>query len=190
MRTNAGNLKKGEFVYYQDQIWQVQKADFYSPGKGSALMKTKIKNILTGKNIDYTYKSSESVETVEVESVEMQYLYKDNESLYFMNERNYNQYTLALSVAGETANFLKDGEKYFVYLHNDVPLTLRPPASVRLKIIETEDAVKGDTVTGAKKAATVETGVVVMVPLFVKRGDTITINPETGEYGERVKSES
>lgn len=190
MKTNAGNLKKGEFVYYQNQIWQVQKADFYSPGKGSALMKTKIKNILTGKNIDYTYKSSESVETVEVESVEMQYLYKDVENLYFMNERNYNQYSIALSVVGEIAHFLKDGEKYFVYLHNDVPLTLRPPASVRLKIIETEDAIKGDTVTGAKKAATVETGVVVMVPLFVKRGDTITINPETGEYGERVKNES
>lgn len=188
MKINAGNLKKGEFVFYQNQIWQVQKAEFYSPGKGSALMKAKIKNVLSGKNIDYTYKSNEQVETVDVESVEMQYLYKDNEYLYFMNERTYNQYTVPLEVVGKIAQFLKEGEKYFVYLYNDKPLTIRPPMSVRLKVVETEDAAKGDTVTGAKKAATVETGVVVMVPLFVKKGDVVTVNPETGEYGERVKS--
>lgn len=188
MRTNAGNLKKGEFVFYQSEIWQVAKADFYSPGKGSALMKTRLKNVLSGKNIEYTYKSQEQVETVDVESIEMQYLYKDSEHLYFMNERSYGQYQVPLSVVGPVADFLKEGEKYFVYLHNDLPVTMRPPASVRLKIVETEEAAKGDTVSGAKKPAKVETGVTVMVPLFVKVGDTITINPETGQYGERVKS--
>ena len=187
MRTNAGNLKKGEFVFYQNEIWQAMKAEFYSPGKGSALMRVKLKNVITGKNIDFTYKSNEQVETVDVESVEMQYLYKDNENLYFMNERNYNQYTIPRSVVGSVADFLKDGERYFVYLYNDKPLTMRPPMSVRLKIVETEDAAKGDTVSGAKKPAKVETGVTVMVPIFVKVGDTITINPETGAYGERVK---
>lgn len=187
MRTSAGNLKKGDFVFYQGEIWQVQKADFYSPGKGSALMKTRIKNLLSSKNIEYTYKSNETVEVLEVESIEMQYLYKDNENLYFMNERSYNQYLLPLNVIGEVANFLKEGGKYFVYLHEDKPLTMRPPLSVKLKVTETEDAVKGDTVSGAKKQAKVETGVIVMVPLFVKVGDTITVNPETGQYGERVK---
>ncbi len=188
MWTNAGNLKKGEFVFYQSEPWQVQKAEFYSPGKGSALMRVKIKNVISGKNVDFTYKSNEQVETVDVESVEMQYLYKDSESLYFMNERTYNQYTVPLSVVGPVAGFLKEGDKYFVYLHDDKPLTMRPPMSVRLKITETEEAVKGDTVSGAKKPATVETGVTVMVPLFVKVGDTITVNPETGAYGERVKA--
>ncbi len=188
MRINAGNLKKGEFVHYQGEIWQVQKADFYSPGKGSALMKSRLKNVLSGKNIEFTYKSQEQVETVDVESIEMQYLYKDNEHLFFMNERNYSQYQVPLSVVGTVANFLKEGEKYFVYLYNDQPVTMRPPASVRLKIVETEDADRGDTVSGAKKPAKAETGVTVMVPLFVKVGDTITVNPETGEYGERVKS--
>ena len=85
MKTNAGNLKKGEFVYYQNEIWQIQKADFYSPGKGSALMKTRIKNLVSGKNIEYNYKSSESVEVLEVSSIEMQYLYKDNENSYFIS---------------------------------------------------------------------------------------------------------
>jgi elongation factor P len=188
MKTNAGNLKKGEFVFYQGEIYQIQKADFYSPGKGSALMKTRIKNIMSGKNIEYVYKSNESVETLDVESIEMQYLYKDAEQVYFMNERTYNQYTIPVSVVGKIASFMKEGNKYFIYIHDDKPLTLRPPMSVQLKVIETEDAVRGDTVSGAKKQAVVETGVTVMVPLFVKKGDTITVNPETGEYGERVKS--
>jgi elongation factor P len=170
MKVMAGNLKKGEFVYHQNEIWQVQKAEFYSPGKGSALMKAKIKNVKTAKNVDITYKSSETVETVEVESVEMQYLY-----------------TLPLEMAGSAANYLKEGSKYYLYLHNDVPLTLRPPASVHLKVTEAEDAVKGDTVSGVKKAAKVESGATVMVPIFVKVGDIISVNPETGEYGERVK---
>ncbi len=111
MNTNAGNLKKGDFIRYQEDIWQVQKADFYSPGKGSALMKTKIKNLVTSKNIDYTFKSQENVETLEVESIEMQYLYKDIEKLYFMNERTFHQYEIPISVVGEVSQFLKEGER-------------------------------------------------------------------------------
>jgi len=185
MKTNAGNLKKGEFVHYQNEIWHVQKADFYSPGKGSALMKAKIKNLMSGKNIDYTYKSTEQVDTVEVESVEMQYLYKDVENVFFMDERTYNQYSIPLKIIGEVVNYMKTGDKYYVYVHNDKPMTIKPPMSVRLKIIETEAAVKGDTVSGAKKVATLETGVTVMVPLFVKKGEVISINPENGEYTGR-----
>lgn len=188
MKTDAGNLKKGEFILYQNEIWQVQKAEFYSPGKGSALMKTKIKNLLSGKNIDYTYKSNETVDTIEVEIAEIQYLYKDSEYLYFMSEQTYVQYQLSLSVVGSVANFLKEGERYFIYLHDDKPLALRSPQSVKLKVIETETAIRGDTVTGAKKPAHVETGVIVNVPLFVKKDDIIVINPETGEYVERAKS--
>ncbi len=186
MKTHAGNLKKGEFIRYQNEIWQIQKAEFYSPGKGSALMKARIKNVTNGKNIDYAFKSSETVETVDVESIEMQYLYKDNENMYFMDERSYNQYTVPLALIGDVAKFFKENDKYYVYVYNEQPISVRPPLSVRLKVIETEDAAKGDTVTGAKKAAIVETGVTVMVPLFVKVGDIVTVNPETGEYGERV----
>jgi len=188
MKTNAGNLKKGEFILYQGAIWQVQKADFYSPGKGTALMKAKIKNLISGKNIDYTLKSNESVDILPVEVIEMQYLYKDKDIIYLMDERTYNQYSLARNIVGDIANFLKEGTKHYVYMYDDKPLTIRPPMSVRLKVLETEDAVKGDTVSGAKKQAKVETGVMVMVPLFIKTGDTITVNPETGQYGERVKA--
>lgn len=185
MKVNAGNLKKSEFVYYQNEIWQIQKADFYSPGKGSALMKVRLKNVVSGKNIDFAYKSNEQVETVDVESIEMQYLYKDMENLYFMDERTYNQYSLSISIIGDVAQFLKDGEKYFVFMSNDKPLTICLPMSVRLKIVETEGAIKGDTVTGAKKPAKLETGAMVTVPLFVKVGDIITVNPENGQYTGR-----
>ncbi len=186
MRINAGNLKKGEFVYYQGEIWQIQKAEFYSPGKGSALMKARLKDVISGKNIDYTFKSNEQIETVDVESIEMQYLYKDSDYLYFMNEQNYNQYQLPLRVVGEIADFLKEGNKYYVYLHNEKPLNIRPPMSVKLKIVETEAGIKGDTVTGAKKIAKLETGVTITVPLFVNQGDTVIVNPETGQYTGRV----
>src|SRR3989344_3970712 len=185
MYVNAGNLKKGDFIRYQNEIWQVQKADFYSPGKGSALMKSKIKNLMSGKNIDYTFKSQENVETLDVESIEMQYLYKDNENLYFMNERTYNQYQVRLSIVGDIASFMKEGTKHFVYLYDDKPLNVRPPLSVKFKVVETEAGIKGDTVTGAKKPATLETGVVVQVPLFVKVGDVISVNPETAQYTGR-----
>jgi elongation factor P len=187
MKTSAGALKKGEFINHLDGIWQVQKADFYSPGKGSALMKARIKNIITHKNIDYAFKSNESVDVLDVSCIEMEYLYKDQENVYFMDQRTYNQYTLSLDIIGDVANFMKEGNGYYIYMYDDKPLTMRPPVSVKFKIIETEDAIKGDTVSGAKKAAKVETGVTVMVPLFVKVGDMITVNPETGEYGERVK---
>lgn len=186
MKISAGNLKKGDFISYQGAIWQVQKAEFYSPGKGAALMKTKIKNLMSGKNIEVTFKSNEQTETVNVESIEMQYLYKDNISLYFMDERTFNQYPVSLTAVGETANFLKEGTKVFVYLHDDKALTIRPPLSVKLKVVETEDAVKGDTVTGAKKPAKLETGATIMVPLFIKPGETVIVNPETGEYTGRV----
>ena len=165
---------------YQGEIWQIQKTEFYSPGKGSALMRTKIKNVKSGKNIDYTFKSSESVDTVEVNSVEMQYLYKDQEFAYFMDERSYNQYQVPLAVVGSVIEYFKEGLKMFVYLYNDEPLSIRAPLSVTLKVVSTESAVKGDTVSGAKKEAELETGVKVRVPLFIKTGEMISVNPETG----------
>jgi elongation factor P len=185
MKTYAGNLKKGEFILYQEQIWQVMKAEFYSPGKGSALMRAKIKSLTTGKNVDYTFKSNESVDVMEVESIEMQYLYHDSENVFFMNERTYNQYEVPLSVVGNIVKYLKEGDKLFVYVQNEKPLSVRPPMSVRLKVVESEDAAKGDTVGGAKKVATLETGATVLVPIFVKTGEIITVNPETGEYTGR-----
>lgn len=188
MATQAGNLKRGEFIRYQSEIWQVQKTEFYSPGKGSALMRTKLKNVTSGKTIDYNFKSNESVDTVEVSSIEMQYLYKDKENAYFMDNQSYQQFELKLSVIGSVIEFFKEGELMYVYVHDDMTLNIRPPASVNLTVVQTEDAARGDTVSGAKKEAELETGAKVMVPLFIKKGELIMINPESGEYTGRAQS--
>lgn len=182
---NAGNLKKGDFIKHNGEIWQVTKAEFYSPGKGSALMRSVLKNLKSGKTLQFTYKSGEPVEQVEVDAIEYQFLYKDNENLYFMDNRTYEQITIPSLIVGDAVNYFKEGEKMFVLVHNDQALSVRPPQSVKLLVTQAEDAVKGNTVTGAKKQVTVETGATILVPLFVKKGDTIVINPETGEYMER-----
>ncbi|MDA1316487.1 MAG: elongation factor P [bacterium] len=184
--TAAGNLKRGEFILYQNDIWQLLKTEFYSPGKGAALMRTKMRSVSSGKAMDYTYKSQEDVETVQVSSIEMQYLYKDAEHAFFMDQHTYEQISIPLDIIGDIIAFFKEGEAMFVYIYNDKPLSIRPPASVKLKIIQAEDAAKGDTVSNAKKEAIVETGAKVLVPLFIKVGETISINPETGEYTGRV----
>lgn len=186
MAVQAGNLKKGEFIIYQNDIWQVQKSEFYSPGKGSALMRSKIKNVNSGKTIDYTFKSNESVETVEVNSIEMQYLYKDAENAIFMDQQTFNQYDVPLEIVGDVIDYFKEGETMYIYMHDEKALSVSPPASVQLKIVQTDDAARGDTVGNAKKEAELETGAKVMVPLFIKQGEVITVNPETGEYTGRA----
>lgn len=184
--TYGGNLKKGDFILYNGEVNYVVKTEFYSPGKGSALMRTKLKNVVSGKIVDYTFKSNESVEVVDVEVNEMQYLYKDDEYLYFMDPRTYAQYQLRRDVVGEVSEFLKDGENYYVYMYEDQAINMRPPQSVVFTVQHADEAVKGDTTGNAKKPATLENGVEVMVPLFIKSGDKIKVNPETGEYVERV----
>lgn len=186
MSTQAGSLKKGEFIKYQGDIWQIQKTEFYSPGKGSALMRTKLKNISSSKTIDYNFKSNEAVDNIEVNSIEMQYLYKDNDSAFFMDNQTYQQYEVSRTVIGDVINYFKEGELMYVYVHGDKTLNIRPPASVNLQVIQTEDAAKGDTVSGAKKEAELETGAKIMVPLFIKKGETIIVNPETGDYTGRA----
>lgn len=185
MKVNAGNLKKGDFIQKEGEIWRVEKAEFYAPGKGSALMRARIKSIKAGKTMDITFKSNETIEILEVNTIELQYLYTDTQSLHFMDERTFEQFQLPVARAGNVVHYLKEGDKLFVLLHNGEAISLRPPQSVRLKVITAENAIKGNTVTGAKKSVKVENGMTVLTPLFIKTGDTIVINPETGEYIER-----
>ncbi len=188
MKKTSGNLKRGDFIIRDAEIWQIQKTEFNYQGRGQAVVRTKIKSVTSGKNIDVAYKSNDDVETVDVSVSSMQFLYKDKANLHFMDEKSYQQFELSTPAIGKVSDFLKPGEKYYVLLYRDKPLSIRPPASVKLQVTEAESAVKGDTVTGAKKKVTLETGVSIMAPLFIKVGDTIAINPDSGEYVERVKS--
>lgn len=186
MKIEAGNLKKGGFVIYRDNLSQIQKAEHYMHGRGGAIMRVKFKDVESGKTMDATFRSDEILESADVTSVRMQFLYADPQGAHFMDE-SYNQYSVATSIIGEYLEYLKEGDQYFVYLYKDQAVAIRPPASVNLKVTETEDAVRGDRVSAGRKKAIVETGATIMVPLFVKNGDLIVINPETGEYVERVK---
>ncbi len=186
MITEIGYIKKGDYIIHEGGVWQVAKTDFNFQGRGMATVKMKIKSISTGKNIDVTNKSNATIETADVETLQLQYLYRQDDTLYFMDERTFQQHEVPVSQV-DFADYLKPEEKYYVMLYQDEPLTVRPPASVKLKVKQTEAAVKGDTVSGAKKPATLETGVTAMVPLFIKTGDLISVNPETGEYLERLK---
>ena len=187
MKINAGNIKKGEFLIHNGEVWQAVKAEFYSPGKGAALMRTSLKSLRTGKTLGYTFKSQESVEIVEVETKKLQYLYKDGSFIHLMNPKNFEQYQLSLKAVDTLIGFLKEGEILPVLLYEDQPISLRPPKSVQLKVVKSEVGVKGDTVTSPRKSVTLETGAKVLAPLAIKEGDVIAVNPETGEYLQRVK---
>lgn len=182
----AVKLKKGDYILFNNNVNKVLRTEFYNPGKGSALMKVRIQDVLSGKAVDFTYKSAEMVETVDVSSARVQYLYKDNENFFFMDNKSFEQYEMPLELLGKAGDFLKEGEEYHVYLYEGRPIDLNFGGSITLKVTMTEDVVAGNTATNITKPATLETGAEVRVPPFIRIGDMVSINPETGEYRGRV----
>jgi len=160
---------------------------FVSPGKGSAFYRTKLKNIKTGSVLEFTFKSGEKLEEAPVEVQEYQYSYRDGDYLFFTEPRTYEQISLSVNMAGDFLSLMKESEVYQLYIMDDQAIAIRPPLKVRLKVARTEPGAKGNTVTGATKEAQLETGHKVLVPLFVKEGDTVSINVESGQYVERVQ---
>lgn len=184
--TTGGNIRKGQFVLHNGQPHTVVKADFVSPGKGSAFTRAKIKNVKTGSVLEYTYKTTEKVQLADVESIEMQYSYFDGTSYVFMNQRSFDQIEVPADIMEDIAKFLKEEMICYVQLHDGNPIGVFPPQKVTLKITHSEDATAGDRANAPKKPATLETGAEVMVPLFVKQGDSIIIETATGEYVSRA----
>lgn len=186
MKTGAGQLKKGNFIKHANDIFQVVKISHSHVGRGSANLKIKVKSVTAGNTLELGFKPDNTVERVQVESILMQYLYNDGTNMTFMNDQTYEQVEIPVATAGKLVNYLSEGQQMYVALHDGKPLAVVPPSKVRLKVTEAEDAVKGNTAQGAKKPVTVESGATVNVPLFIKKGETIAINPETGEYVERA----
>ncbi len=158
-----------------------------NPGKGSAFVRCRLKNVETGKVIEHTYKSGEGIELVELDRSTMQFLYKDQTGYAFMDNKSYEQYSIAEDMLGERGLMLKEGLEVGVLMHNGVPLSVDLPKKITLKITESSPGVKGDTASGrVMKEATLETGLKVAVPLFIKEGDSIIINSDNMEYVERA----
>jgi elongation factor P len=161
--------------------------DIVKPGKGQAFNRVKIRNLKTGRVVDRTYKSGESVEAADVVEYEMQFLYSDGDEWHFMDPQSYEQYAAGSAAVADAENWLKEEAVCNVTLWNGSPLVVEPPQFVELKIVETDPGLKGDTAQGGIKPAKLETGATVRVPLFIEEGEFIRVNTRSGEYVSRVK---
>ena len=182
----TADFKKGMFVKFKDEPHQIIETQHVNPGKGSAFVRTRLKSVKTGKVQDFTYKSGESAEELLVETREMQYLYKENDAYLFMDNQTYEQYSVPAGLLGDFVKFLKPNDIYQIMIYEEQAIGVRLPKKVRLMVTEAHDAARGDTVGGAMKMVTIETGADVAVPLFIKQGEIIAIDPETGTYVERA----
>jgi elongation factor P len=182
----TADFSKGIFIVFKDEPHQITDLTFVNPGKGSAFVRTRLKSLKTGKVQEFTYKSGESVEEVPVNTREMQYLYKEGDNYIFMDNFSYEQYSISEVMLGNYVNYLKPNDTYQILVNGDEAVGLRFPKKVRLTVTEATEGAKGNTVSGATKTVIVETGAVITVPLFIKQGEVIAIDPETGEYLERA----
>ena len=183
---SAGDFRNGITLEIEGQVVQILEFQHVKPGKGAAFVRTKLKNIKSGGVVEKTFRPTEKCPQAHIERKEMQYLYSDGDLYHFMDVETYDQIALSEDQVGETLKFVKENEMVKILSHNNEVFAMEPPLFVELEITETEPGFKGDTSTGATKPATVETGALVYVPLFVEIGDVIKIDTRTGEYLSRV----
>lgn len=183
---SAGDFRNGITIEYENSIYQIIEFQHVKPGKGAAFVRTKLKNIKSGGVVEKTFRPTEKCPQAHIERKDMQYLYSDGDLYHFMDVETYDQIALSDDQVGDTLKFVKENEMVKILSHNNEVFAMEPPLFVELEITETEPGFKGDTSTGATKPATVETGALVYVPLFVEIGDVIKIDTRTGEYLSRV----
>jgi len=182
----AGNIKKGTYILYRNLPHYVVKTQFVSPGKGSAFTRVKMKDMRNGANVEFNFKSHDSVEELDVESREMQFLYEDGEDIVFMDPRSYEQVNVPAKLLDEKAKMLTTEMKIYVIFLHEKALGVSLPPKVKMKVAKAQEAIAGDRQNAGKKPVTMETGLIVQAPLFIKTGDTLLIDTETGAYVSRV----
>ena len=183
---SAGDFRNGVTLEIEGNVYQILEFQHVKPGKGAAFVRTKLKNIINGGVVEKTFRPTEKFPAARIDRVDMQYLYSDGDLFHFMNVENYDQIALNADAIGDSLKFVKENEMVKICSHNGNVFAVEAPLFVELEITDTEPGFKGDTATGATKPATVETGAVVNVPLFVEIGDKIKIDTRTGEYLSRV----
>jgi elongation factor P len=182
----GSDLKNGMTILHNGAVWRVDYFQHVKPGKGSAFTRTKLKNIESGVTLEYTFKSKEHIEPARVERKEAEYLYRDPSNLYFMDPESYEQFPFSAERCKHIAPYLKENMMVTVARHDDRVLDISIPNFVELKVAQTDPGLRGDTASGGSKPATLETGGVVNVPLFIEEGQVIQIDTRTGEYLGRV----
>lgn len=185
----TSDIKNGLCIKFNNGLYSIVEFQHVKPGKGPAFVRTKLKNLTTGKVVDNTFSAGHKIDPIRVERRKYQFLYKDESGYHFMNEENYEQIFIKEDIIN-APTFLKEGNSAEIVFHaeEELPLTCELPAYVELEVTYTEPGVKGDTATNALKPATVETGAEVRVPLFINEGDVIKIDTRNGSYSERVKN--
>lgn len=183
----TNDLKSGLKVMIDGSPCTIVECEFIKPGKGQAFTRVKIRNLKTRRMMERTYKSGETIESADVVEKEMDYLYNDNEFWHFMVPDTFEQYAVPGEMVAEVKQWLSQEDRCMVTLWNDEPIQVTPPNFVELKVIETDPGLKGDTSGGGGKPATLETGAIVRIPLFIQEGEVIRVDTRSGEYVSRVK---
>ncbi|MCP3867942.1 MAG: elongation factor P [Gammaproteobacteria bacterium] len=184
---NTSEFKGGLKIILDKDPYSIIENEFVKPGKGQAFNRVRIRNLKTGRVVEKTFKSGESVEAADVMEVQLQYLYNDGEFWYFMDPESFEQHSADVKAVGDSSKWLKDQDLCTITLWNGTPLIVEAPNFVILTIVETDPGLKGDTSGGGGKPATLETGAVVRVPLFVQTGEAIKVDTRTGQYVSRAK---
>jgi len=183
---SSNQFKNGMKVMIDGDPCSMVDVEFVKPGKGQAFTRVRLRNLLTGRIWERTFKSNESVESADVMDIDMEYLYNDGEMWHFMDPNTYEQVAADKTAVGDSAKWLKEQDKCVITLWNDNPISVTPPNFVELEVTETDPGLKGDTAQGGSKPATLSTGAVVRVPLFIEEGEVLRIDTRTGEYVSRA----
>ncbi len=182
----TNDLKNGLVLNIDGQLWTVVEFQHVKPGKGGAFVRTKLKNVLSGKVVDKTFNAGVKVETANVDKRDMQYLYRDGDDWVFMDTSSYDQIPISTTVVGDNSQWLMEGQAAVVALHEGAALYVELPASVELLITYTEPGLQGDRATGGTKPATLETGAEIQVPLFIEPDTRVKVDTRDGSYLGRV----
>ncbi|GBL33055.1 MAG: elongation factor P [actinobacterium acIB-AMD-7] len=178
----TNDLKNGMTLNLDGQLWNVIEFQHVKPGKGGAFVRTKMRSVLSGKVVEKTFNAGVKVEVAQVDKRDMQFLYKDGEDFMFMDSTNYDQISISKQTVGDAVDYLLENADAIVAMHEGNPLFIELPASVELKITYTEPGLQGDRSSGGTKPATVETGITVQVPLFIKQDEKVLVDTRTGAY--------
>jgi elongation factor P len=186
MSVTTNNLKNGMCIMYDGKMWIIVEFQHVKPGKGGAFVRTKLKELKSGRVVDVTFRAGEKLEDVRVETKRMQYLYNDGAAFHFMDADSYEQFELAGEFIGDAAQWLSENDDVQIMYAGGEMMGVEPPMFVELEVTETEPGFKGDTVQGGTKSATLSTGAVVQVPMFVEIGDRLKVDTRDGRYITRV----
>ena len=186
MGLSVTEMRKGMVILYNGDLYEIVEYEHSKRGRGGSIARTRLRHLKNGRVTSITFKGAENTESVFMESRSLQYLYHDGEDYLFMDNERFDQFPISAEILGSRGDFIVEGINVIGYYHNDILVKVDLPNFVELKVVRTEPGVRGDTVSNVEKPATLESGAVVHVPLFVKEGDTLKVDTRNGKYVERI----